>query len=67
MNAADEVAVEWFLEGRIQFTTIPRIIERVLSAHEAGPGDSIAELLAVDRRVRESLEQEEAKWTGSGT
>jgi len=67
LNAADEVAVGWFLEGRIRFTAISRIIESVLRKHEVGPADSIEELLAVDAQVRDSLEREQAKWTGSGT
>jgi 1-deoxy-D-xylulose-5-phosphate reductoisomerase len=53
LNAADEVAVEAFLEGRIPFTGIPRTIERVLaSTPEAHPA-TIAEVLAADREARE--------------
>ena len=52
LNAADEVAVEAFLEGRIPFTGIPRTIERVLaSTPEAHPA-TIAEVLAADREAR---------------
>jgi 1-deoxy-D-xylulose-5-phosphate reductoisomerase len=52
LNAADEVAVEAFLEGRIPFTGIPDTIERVLaSTPEAHPA-TIAEVLAVDREAR---------------
>ena len=40
LNAADEVAVEAFLERRIPFTGIPDTIEKVLaSTPEAHPGD----------------------------
>jgi 1-deoxy-D-xylulose-5-phosphate reductoisomerase len=53
LNAADEVAVEAFLEGRIRFTGIPRTIERVLaSTPEAHPA-TIAEVLAADREARQ--------------
>ena len=53
LNAADEVAVEAFLEGRIPFTGIPRTIEEVLaSTPEAHPA-TIAEVLAVDREARQ--------------
>jgi 1-deoxy-D-xylulose-5-phosphate reductoisomerase len=53
LNAADEVAVEAFLERRIPFMGIPRTIERVLAAtHEAHPA-TIAEVLAADREARE--------------
>ena len=52
LNAADEIAVEAFLEGRIPFTGIPDTIERVLaSTPEAHPA-TIAEVLAVDREAR---------------
>ncbi len=53
LNAADEVAVEAFLERRIPFMGIPRTIERVLaSTPEAHPA-AIAEVLAADREARE--------------
>ncbi len=52
LNAADEVAVEAFLEGRIPFTGIPRTIEKVLaSTPEAHPA-TIAEVLLADREAR---------------
>jgi 1-deoxy-D-xylulose-5-phosphate reductoisomerase len=35
LNAADEVAVQAFLDGRIRFTDIPRTIEATLDANEA--------------------------------
>jgi 1-deoxy-D-xylulose-5-phosphate reductoisomerase len=35
LSAADECAVTWFLEGRIGFTDIPRLVEDALSAHKA--------------------------------
>jgi 1-deoxy-D-xylulose-5-phosphate reductoisomerase len=54
LNAADEVAVEAFLEGRIPFMGIPRTIENVLAATpEAHPG-TIAEVLATDREARQT-------------
>ena len=53
LNAADEIAVEAFLEGRISFMGIPRTIESVLaSTPEAHPA-TIAEVLATDRDARE--------------
>jgi 1-deoxy-D-xylulose-5-phosphate reductoisomerase len=53
LNAADEVAVEAFLERRIPFMGIPRTIEKVLaSTSEAHPA-TIAEVLAHDREARE--------------
>jgi len=63
LNAADEVAVEWFLQGRIPFTRISEIIADTLSQHEVRPADSLETLLSVDREVRERLEKDARKWT----
>ena len=53
LNAADEVAVEAFLERQIPFSGIPRTIEKVLaSTPEAHPA-TIAEVLARDREARQ--------------
>ncbi len=53
LNAADEVAVQAFLEGRISFMGIPRTIEKVLaSTPEAHPA-TIAEVLTADREARQ--------------
>jgi 1-deoxy-D-xylulose-5-phosphate reductoisomerase len=54
LNAADEVAVEAFLDCRIPFTGIADTIEKVLTATpESHPG-TIAEVLAADREARAS-------------
>ena len=54
LNAADEVAVEAFLERKIPFNGIPGTIEKVLeSTVEAHPA-TIAEVLAADREARQS-------------
>ncbi|HZP03678.1 MAG TPA: 1-deoxy-D-xylulose-5-phosphate reductoisomerase [Terracidiphilus sp.] len=53
LNAADEVAVEAFLERRIPFLGIPRTIEKVLaSTPEAHPA-TIAGVLAADQEARQ--------------
>ena len=53
LNAADEIAVEAFLERRIPFTGIPRTIEKVLAATPEAHPTTIAEVLAADREARE--------------
>jgi 1-deoxy-D-xylulose-5-phosphate reductoisomerase len=53
LNAADEVAVEAFLERRIPFTGIPDTIEKVLAATPEAHPATIGEVLAVDRRARQ--------------
>jgi len=52
LNAADEVAVEAFLERRIPFTAIPRTIERVLASTPEAHPVTIADVLAADREAR---------------
>ncbi len=53
LNAADEVAVEAFLQRRIPFTGIPDTIEKVLaSTPEAHPA-TISEVLELDRQARQ--------------
>jgi 1-deoxy-D-xylulose-5-phosphate reductoisomerase len=53
LNAADEVAVEAFLAGRIAFTGIPEVIERCLEAIPGGPVRHFEDLLDVDAAARE--------------
>jgi 1-deoxy-D-xylulose-5-phosphate reductoisomerase len=54
LNAADEVAVEAFLERRIPFTGIPDTIEKVLAATPESHPATIAEVLSADRQARQS-------------
>ncbi len=58
LNAANEVAVAHFLEHRLGFTEIPRLIEATLAEVTRGDTTSIEGLMAVDaeaRRVAERL------------
>jgi 1-deoxy-D-xylulose-5-phosphate reductoisomerase len=52
LNAADEVAVEAFLDRRIPFMGIPRTIEKVLASTPESHPATIAEVLAADREAR---------------
>jgi len=54
LNAADEVAVEAFLERRIPFQGIPSTIEKVLASTPEGHPATIAEVLAADRQARQT-------------
>ncbi len=54
LNAADEVAVEAFLERRISFPGIPSTIEKVLALTPEGHPATIAEVLAADRQARQT-------------
>ena len=52
MNAANEVAVEAFLEDRIGFMDIPAIGERTIALFRGGAGSGLAGILEADRRAR---------------
>jgi len=41
MNAANEVAVAAFLDGRLGYTAIARVVEVVMNAHDVRPANSI--------------------------
>ena len=58
LNAADEIAVESFLEGKIAFTAIPRTIEAVLQDTPESHPATIAEVLALDQELREAATRE---------
>ena len=52
LNAADEVAVAAFLEGRIGFDQIPRVIEDVLAETSSGALESIAKVLEANAEAQ---------------
>ncbi|MCB1788634.1 MAG: 1-deoxy-D-xylulose-5-phosphate reductoisomerase [Chromatiaceae bacterium] len=60
LNAANEVAVARFLEGRLGFVQIAEVVERTLAEFAHGPADDLETLLGVDRRARAMAEQEVA-------
>ncbi|MBI4371956.1 MAG: 1-deoxy-D-xylulose-5-phosphate reductoisomerase [Elusimicrobia bacterium] len=58
LSAADEVAVEAFLAGRIKFTDIARVVERALAAYEVSGGlPSFAEVVEIDAWARRKAEE----------
>ena len=65
LNAADEVAVAAFLQGRIAFNDIPEVIREVLSATEVGKLESIEQVLEADSLARE-LARERVERGGKG-
>jgi 1-deoxy-D-xylulose-5-phosphate reductoisomerase len=52
-NAANEVAVQAFLEGRIGFLDIAALVEDVLGRVEGAPARDLDELVEVDRQARD--------------
>ena len=57
LNAANEVAVEAFLTGKIGFTAIPAAIERTMDVHQSHSLGTIEEVLSVDRWAREKTRE----------
>ena len=57
LNAANEIAVAAFLEGRLPFLAIARLNEAVLEALPAGPEGSLADVLAADAEARRLASQ----------
>jgi 1-deoxy-D-xylulose-5-phosphate reductoisomerase len=52
LNAANEVAVEAFLDGRMPFMEIPRVIEETLNSVRATPASELAAVLEADAEAR---------------
>jgi 1-deoxy-D-xylulose-5-phosphate reductoisomerase len=58
LNAANEVAVASFLDGRIGFTEIAAIVEHTLGQVHATAPSSIDDVLEIDRTARQCVEAE---------
>lgn len=55
--AADEVAVEMFLDNRIKFTDIPALIQKVLDKHHLITHPTIEEITAADAWARKEAQE----------
>jgi 1-deoxy-D-xylulose-5-phosphate reductoisomerase len=53
LNAANEVAVQAFLDERLSFKGIARVIERVLESVPVAPVGHFSDLYTVDDHARE--------------
>jgi 1-deoxy-D-xylulose-5-phosphate reductoisomerase len=53
LNAANEIAVAAFLDGRLGFTGIPRVIERTMNAHQAECVSTLQVVRRVDTWARD--------------
>lgn len=60
VNAANEVAVRFFLEGKLRFVDIVSATRAILDAHDYEPDPELDRLLAFDRWAR----QEVIRWIG---
>ncbi|TWT32959.1 1-deoxy-D-xylulose-5-phosphate reductoisomerase [Blastopirellula retiformator] len=55
LNAANEAAVQSFLDGEISFTDIPRACRAALDSHDFDPNPTIEQLLALDAWARREV------------
>jgi len=65
LNAANEVAVEAFLERRIGFRDIDRVVRRVMDENTHGAAHDIAAVMAQDERARAAAGQIVAALAGN--
>jgi 1-deoxy-D-xylulose-5-phosphate reductoisomerase len=54
LNAANEVAVAGFLEGRLAWSAIPDVLKAVLDGHDLGVADGVEAIVDADTRAREA-------------
>ena len=57
LNAANEKAVEKFLERQISFTTIPQLIEATLSKHNVKQHPELDDIIYYDQWARNFVEE----------
>jgi 1-deoxy-D-xylulose-5-phosphate reductoisomerase len=66
LNAANEIAVAAFLEGRLNFCGIGRVIESVMGAGAAGMATDLDSVLAADAEARDRAIREVARLGHAG-
>lgn len=57
LNAANEAAVNAFLDEKISFTDIIKVVSDTMSVHEISKGDTIEEIIGVSNRARQKAEE----------
>ncbi len=61
LSASDEVAVALFLESRLGFNDIPKLIEAVLSRHSPTSDPTLEQILEADTWARQIAEEEASR------
>jgi 1-deoxy-D-xylulose-5-phosphate reductoisomerase len=56
MNAANEVAVEAFLDRKISFNRIPELIDKAVTSHKSIPQPDLQDIVAADASVRKYVQ-----------
>lgn len=57
LNGANEAAVERFLDERISFADIPRLIEQALGRHTVVAAPDLDDIVAADREARRAVKE----------
>ena len=57
LNASNEIAVAEFLKGKIKFTGIPKVIEKVLGAHKGVGSPGLEDILESDEWARRKTKE----------
>ncbi len=65
LNAANEVAVQSFLDGLISWLDIAEVIKEVLDGHNGGALETTEDVVEADRRARELARQAVQRRTGA--
>jgi 1-deoxy-D-xylulose-5-phosphate reductoisomerase len=64
LNAANEIAVEAFLGGRLRYTAIAQVIEEAMQRVARGPAEELAAVLDADARARRTAAECVARLMG---
>jgi 1-deoxy-D-xylulose-5-phosphate reductoisomerase len=62
LNAANEVAVQCFLERTLGFLDIPRVVGEVMARHDVVPDPDLAAILSADAWAREETRRLSGEW-----
>lgn len=57
LNTANEAAVEAFLNEKIPFTGIPRVVSDTMAMHKVGKGETIDEVVSASNWARQKAEE----------
>ena len=62
LNAANEVAVAKFLDGKLKFVQIPKVIAAVMEQHQVIADPTLEDIMQADKWARESAEKAGDQW-----
>jgi 1-deoxy-D-xylulose-5-phosphate reductoisomerase len=65
LNAANEVAVDAFINGRLGFMDMPDVVEEVIADHESVEPQTIDDIVQADRDGREKAEKIVERFTSA--